>query len=441
MLVFRNFVNNISNIFANLPKPILVTSKRLVSRENGIGTVLYNHIIKYPTPGSISYAWSFGSLLGFYFVLQLVTGVLLTSYYNADTAFAFHSVIEMTSQTKYGINIRYMHANGASIIFILLYLHIARGLYFRSYVFAKRWAWISGLIIFILMMATAFIGYVLPWGQMSFWGVTVITNLLTVVPYIGNDIHVWLMAGYSISSTTLARFYALHVIIPLLIAGLICVHIFIVHKVGSTSGTQVRDYDKISFHPYFTVKDLFGVFVSLIVYFYLVFCEPNLLGHTDNYIEANPMVTPPHIVPEWYFTPFYAILRAFPNKTAGAVAMGLSLLVLGFLPWIHYFSVVSWNKLLVHVCFHKPVNIYNSQPLNTTINIIHKILFWFFCVLFLILIFIGSQPAEEPYVFASRLFTFLYFSYFLAALPLLTHFDFIFIVRNAVDEINKNLDV
>ncbi len=406
--------------------------KRLTNSSSTAGSILYNHIVKYATPASISYAWSFGSLLGFYFVVQVITGILLTSYYNSNTTEAFTSVVEMMSQTKYGALIRYMHANGSSMLFTLLYCHIARGLYFRSYLFSKRWAWITGLIILLLMMATAFIGYVLPWGQMSFWGVTVITNLLTVIPVLGTEIHVWVMAGYSITPTTLARFYALHIIFPLLITALICLHIFVVHKAGSTSGVQIKENDKAGFHPYFSVKDLYGVFVSLIFYGFLVFFEPNLLGHPDNYIQANPMVTPAHIVPEWYFTPFYAILRAFPNKTAGVIAMGLSLLVLGFIFFINNLSIISLKKYITTSTRAQQYANINIEALNSNINNFHKFFFWFFVFSFISLIYIGGQPAEEPYVFLSRLFTFFYFFYFFFIVPFLPIVDFLILDKDYI---------
>jgi len=404
--------NRLKNNFAY----VLQQGSRLVSKGGPL-SIFYAHLVKYCTPATLTYTWSFGSLLGFYYVLQLLTGLWLTSYYDPAIDRAFESVVIINQQVRFGSIIRNMHSNGASIIFILLYLHVARGLYFRSYSYSKLAVWLSGLIILLLMMATAFIGYVLPWGQMSFWGVTVITTLLTTIPYVGNDLHAWLLGGYGVNPTTLRRFYGLHIVLPVIIGFLIGIHLYLVHRVGSTSGTQLKDDDKIGFNPYFSTKDVYGVLVSLVIFGYLVFFEPNLLGHTDNYIPANSMVTPPHIVPEWYFTPFYAILRAFPNKTAGALAMVLSLLVLGFIPLCHHFGL----KTLGFVNSRYPGEMkrisLNIWSIQTTAQAIHKFFFWFFFVSFNILIYVGSQPAEEPYVFTSQIFTFFYFFYFLIIIP------------------------
>ena len=372
---------------------------RLVNSKKALASAAANHLINYPTPASINYMWSFGSLVGLFFGLQILTGVFLAMHYTAHVDLAFQSVEHIMTNVQNGYIIRYMHANGASMIFILIYLHMARGLYFRSYMGARKTLWWSGIIIFLLMMATAFIGYVLPWGQMSFWGATVITSLVTAVPVVGENIAYWLWGGFSVNNATLIRFFSLHYLLPFIVTGLIFTHLVLLHQVGSTNPTQQPSTDNITFHPYFTAKDAFIFSVFLTLFLFLVFFYPNLLGHSDNFIPANPLVTPAHIVPEWYFTPFYAILRACPNKLGGVIGMLTAILSLFVLP------------------FFKTK--YGTIP---TIKLpIYKILFWLFISNFLVLLFLGAQPAAAPFVICSKIFTVTYFSYLLLSIPAINY--------------------
>ncbi len=320
---------------------------------------------------------------------------MLAMYYSADSNLAFDSVMHLMRDVKNGWIIRYAHSNGASMIFILLYIHIGKGLYYNSYNHNRRGIWWSGLLIFILMMGTAFIGYVLPWGQMSYWGATVITNLITAIPFVGENITHWLWGGFSVGAPTLSRLYSFHYLLPFLIVGLIGTHLVLLHEAGSSNPEQNKGQNFISFYPYFFWKDLLALNMSLVFFVYLVFLNPNYLGHPDNWIKANPLVTPAHIVPEWYFTPFYAILRACPNKTGGVIGMAASLLVLFLIP------------------------LYNEKDyaLPTTLSPYFKFFYWQFVAVFLILMFLGGKPAVYPYVFCSKIFTLLYFIYFLVILP------------------------
>jgi len=418
-IISKKLVGFFSNKFWSKTSVTAGIKSRLTSNDNFAANI-YLHIIRYCTAANLTYSWSFGSLLGFYYALQVITGILLSSFYTPSMEQAFATATFIGQDSKFGPIIRSMHANGASMIFILLYLHVARGLYFRSYSLSRIPVWLTGLLIMVLMMATAFMGYVLPWGQMSYWGVTVITNLVTTIPLIGQDLHAWLLGGFSVSSATLRRFYGLHVILPIVIGVLIVIHIYVVHKVGSTSGTQVKDDDKTGFHPYFSSKDVYGLLSSLWIFGYLVFFEPNLLGHSDNYTQADPTTTPVHIVPEWYFTPFYAILRACPDKAGGAISMVLALLVFGFIPIFSYIGVRTYER--VKSTYPDLVS-KNLWPFHTTVSGIHKYFFCLFFVSFIVLIYIGSKPATEPFVSISRVFTALYFSYFFVILPILAFFD------------------
>jgi quinol-cytochrome oxidoreductase complex cytochrome b subunit len=359
--------------------------------------MISNHVLLYPTPINFSYAYSFGSLVGLIFALQIITGIFLAMHYTAHTELAFSSVVHIMTDVKNGYLIRYLHANGASMVFILLYIHIGRGLYFRSYIYTRRYLWWSGIVIFLLMIITAFIGYVLPWGQMSFWGATVITSLVTAVPFVGETIAHWIWGGFSVNNATLIRFYSLHYLLPFVITGVIFVHLILLHTATSTNPTQINAYNKIPFHPYFTYKDVFALTGIFFLFIILIHFYPNILGHSDNFIPANPLVTPPHIVPEWYFTPFYAILRSCPNKLGGVIFMLAAILILFLIP------------------FYK-------LPINTIVgplSFLHKIAFWIFCAIFFILLFLGGKPATAPYVGASQLFTFLYFLYFLLIIPII----------------------
>jgi quinol-cytochrome oxidoreductase complex cytochrome b subunit len=370
---------------------------RLINKKRVISTTIANHIINYPTPVTLNYAWSFGSLIGLFFCIQLLTGIFLAMHYSSHIDHAFESVVHIMTDVYYGYLIRYMHANGASMIFILIYIHMARGLYFRSFLGRRKYLWWSGVILFLLMMATAFIGYVLPWGQMSFWGATVITSLVTAVPLVGENIAFWVWGGFSVNSATLNRFFSIHYLLPFVITGLILLHLMLLHWVGSTNPTQqpINSTTIIPFHPYFTIKDSFIFTVTLMVFMIIVCYYPNLLGHSDNFIPANPLVTPAHIVPEWYFTPFYAILRACPNKLGGVIGMLSAILVLLLLPFIK----VS----------EKAVPVLQSP--------VYKVAFGLFIANFMILMFLGGQPAAAPFVLSSKLFTFTYFYYLVGFIP------------------------
>lgn len=366
--------------------------------DNSLGT-------KYPAPRNLNYWWNFGSMAGICLVLQILTGLFLAMHYTPHASMAFDSVERIMREVNYGWLLRYAHAVGASMFFIVVYIHIARGLYYGSYKAPREILWWLGIIIFLLMMATAFMGYVLPWGQMSFWGATVITNLFSAIPGIGESIVHWLWGGFSVDNPTLNRFFALHFLLPFVIVGVVVLHIWALHQHGSNNplGIDVKTpQDTIPFHPYYTVKDCvtFGLF--FIVFGAFVFFAPNSLGHPDNYIPANPMVTPPHIVPEWYFLPFYAILRATPDigipftgvvfmssKIAGVLAMFGSILILFFLPWIDRSKV-------------------RSADFRPT----YKWMFWVFIVNMVFLGYLGAQPAEGIYVLLGRIAMAIYFGFF-----------------------------
>ena len=363
--------------------------------KNYLLAFIDSHLIHYPSPINLSYAWSFGATAGVCLIIQILTGVFLAMHYTPHIDLAFSSVEHIMRNVNNGWLIRYMHANGASMFFIVVYSHIFRGLYYGSYMQPRQLLWCSGVVIFILMMGTAFMGYVLPWGQMSFWGATVITNLVTAVPLVGDAIVTWLWGGFTVDNPTLNRFYSLHFLFPFLIAGLSLVHLALLHKDGSNNPLGVNtDVDKIPFYPYYFVKDLFSVFVFLFVFCFFVFYFPNTLGHPDNYIPANPLVTPAHIVPEWYFLPFYAILRSIPDKLGGVAAMGGALLVLFLIPFI-----------------------YISEIRSTTFRPLFKIFYWLFIADFLILGWVGQMPVRDTYVFVGQVATVYYFLFFLILLP------------------------
>jgi ubiquinol-cytochrome c reductase cytochrome b subunit len=354
------------------------------------------HIIDYPTPINLNYMWSFGSAAGIALVIQIITGIFLAMHYTPHIDFAFKSVEHIMRDVNGGWLIRYFHANGASMFFIVIYCHIFRGLYFGSYMYPRDRLWISGILIFLLMMATAFMGYVLPWGQMSFWGATVITNLFSAIPIIGKTIVEWLWGGFSVSNATLNRFFSLHYLMPFLIAGLTLLHLSLLHKDGSNNPLGINtNIDTIPFYPYFYVKDLFAFFIFLVLFSLFVFFSPNMLGHSDNYILANPLVTPPHIVPEWYFLPFYAILRSIPNKLGGVLAMFSSILILLLLPFI------STSKI-------------RSSKFRPGF----ALLYWFLVSDFILLGWIGQKPVEDPYINIGFLATVLYFLIVLFLIPI-----------------------
>jgi len=356
---------------------------------------LDSHIIDYPTPANLSYLWSFGSTAGLCLVIQIITGIFLAMHYTPHVDLAFSSVEHIMRDVNNGWLIRYLHANGASMFFIVVYSHIFRGLYYGSYMSPREHLWCSGVGIFILMMATAFMGYVLPWGQMSFWGATVITNLFSAIPVVGDTIVQWLWGGFSVDNATLNRFFSLHYLMPFAIAGLTIVHLTLLHKDGSNNPIGVDSaIDRIPFYPYFYVKDLFSFLVFLLVFSTFVFFYPNEMGHPDNYIPANPMVTPPHIVPEWYFLPFYAILRSIPDKLGGVIAMGGALVILLFLPFIH-----------------------QSEIRSAAFRPLYRKGFWFFAVNFLILGWIGQNVVETPFIEIGQISTFIYFFFLLVFIP------------------------
>jgi ubiquinol-cytochrome c reductase cytochrome b subunit len=359
--------------------------------------VVNDHIYDYPTASNLSYWWNFGSLAGITLGVQIVTGILLAMHYCPHVDLAFASVEHIMRDVNYGWLIRYTHANGASMFFIVVYIHMARGLYYGSYNAPRQFVWILGVVIFLLMMATAFMGYVLPWGQMSFWGATVITNLFSAIPVVGDSIVQLLWGGFSVDNATLNRFFSLHYLVPFLLAGLVIVHIAAVHVDGSNNPLGVPGYvDKISFTPYFYVKDAFGLLVFFSIFALVVFLAPNAMGHPDNYIPANPMVTPPHIVPEWYFLPFYAILRSIPDKLGGVLGMGGAIVLLALLPFLN-----------------------TAEVRSSAFRPLHRKMFWLFAADVLLLGWIGGSPAEEPYIFVGQLATVFYFSYIIVFVPAL----------------------
>ena len=354
-------------------------------------------LIDLPAPSNLSYLWGFGSLLGLCLIIQILTGIFLAMHYTAHVDLAFNSVEHIMRDVNYGWAIRYAHANGASMFFIMVYLHIARGLYYGSYTKPREMVWGVGVIILIAMMATAFIGYVLPWGQMSYWGATVITNLISAIPAIGVDIVQWVWGGFSVSNATLNRFYSLHYLLPFVLAALALVHLIALHENGSNNPLGVdSNIDKVPFHPYYSIKDVLGYAIFTIVFVVLIYFQPNLLGHPDNYIPANPLVTPAHIQPEWYFLFAYAILRSIPNKLLGVIALFASLLVLLVLPYIETSTIRSKQ----------------FRPLS-------KLMFWLFVADFLILTYIGGQVVEEPFITIGQIASVLYFAYFLVINPII----------------------
>lgn len=343
----------------------------------------------YPTGSNISYSWMWGSLSGIFLVIQIVTGILLTMHYVPNIDLAFLSVEHIMRDVHGGWLLRYMHANGASFFFLSMYMHVGKNMYFKLYL-NNKFAWFSGLVILLLSMATAFIGYVLPWGQMSFWGATVITNIFSAIPVFGPDLVTWLWGGFSVDNPTLNRFFALHYLLPFVILALVIVHIFFLHNGNSSNATMINSEDRLPFYPYMVLKDSVGILGIMFVYFFFVFFSPNTLGHPDNYIEANPLVTPLHIVPEWYFLPFYAILRAVPDKLGGAVLMALSLIILFLLP---IFDSID-------------------SEYNFKFNKFFNIFFWLFAGSVVLLGWLGGQPIEYPFSTLTVFSVIVYFGYF-----------------------------
>jgi quinol-cytochrome oxidoreductase complex cytochrome b subunit len=372
--------------------------------------IVNNHLVDYPTPTNLSYYWGFGSSAGLILVVQLITGIFLAMHYTPHVDMAFSSVEHIMRDVNYGWLLRYLHANGASFFFIVVYLHIMRGIYYGSYAHPRGHLWSSGVLILIIMIGTGFIGYVLPFGQMSLWGATVITNLISAVPRVGDSIVQWVWGGFSVDNATLNRFFSLHFTLPFVISALALVHLALLHSEGVGSGNPLGvdgTIDRMTFYPYFYVKDLFGRLVVWTFFSAVVFFVPNMLGHPDNYIPANPMVTPPHIVPEWYFLMFYAVLRSIPHKLRGVVAMLSSMLRLMLLPHIN-----------------------TSEVRSASFRPIYRMLYWFFIVDCLILGWVGQKVVEYPYIQVGQLATRYYFSFILVLIPLVGRIEYFLMRRN-----------
>lgn len=381
-------------------------------------STLENTLFKHAYPKNLSYWWNFGSIAGIALVIQILSGLFLSMHYVANTELAFNSVEHIMRDVRYGWLIRYIHAVGASMFFVALYAHITRSLYYGSYKAPREILWWIGIIIFLLSMATAFMGYVLPWGQMSFWGATVITNLFSAIPVVGKSIVTWLWGGYSVDNPTLNRFFSLHFLLPFLIVGTILLHLVALSTSGSNNPTGVEiktKKDSIPFHPYFTIKDMLGFVAFFLIFGYFLFFYPNSLGHPDNYIPANPMVTPAHIVPEWYFLPFYAILRAVPDKLGGVLMMFGAIALLFALPFLDRSKVKSGAY----------------RPLFQKV-------FALFIINFFFLGWLGKAPAEGWYIWASRFSTFYYYAYFLIILPNLPKFEKTLPLPESIDEDYKS---
>jgi ubiquinol-cytochrome c reductase cytochrome b/c1 subunit len=365
--------------------------------------LIHSSFIAFPVPRNLTYLWTFGAILVFMLVAQIVTGVVLAMHYTPHATMAFDSVEHIMRDVNYGWLLRYLHANGASMFFVAVYIHIFRNLYYGSYKAPREILYLLGVIIFLLMMATAFMGYVLPWGQMSFWGATVITNLFSALPLVGETIVSFLWGGYSVGNPTLNRFFSLHFLLPFMIVGVVILHIWALHVPGQNNPTGVpikTGKDAVPFTPYATIKDVFATIVFMLFFAWWVFFVPNYLGHADNYIPANPAVTPSHIVPEWYFLPFYAILRAIPDKLGGVLAMFGAIVMLALVPWLDISKVRSAN--------YRPM---------------YRQFFWVFAVVCVLLGWLGAKPPEGGYVIAARICTAYYFLHFLVILPLLGLFE------------------
>nr|APX39847.1 cytochrome b [Leptomona erythrocephala] len=358
-------------------------------KTNPLLKIINNSLIIFPSPSNISTMWNFGSLLGLCLMIQIITGLFLAMHYCPNVELAFNSVAHMCRDVNYGWLIRTLHANGASFFFICLYIHIGRGIYYSSYNMMETW--MIGVTIFFLTMATAFLGYVLPWGQMSFWGATVITNLMSAIPYLGNMLVQWIWGGFAVDNATLTRFFTFHFILPFIVFAMMIIHLLYLHQTGSSNpiGTK-SDIDKIPFHPYFTFKDILGGLIMLFMLISLTLYNPYLLGDPDNFIPANPLVTPVHIQPEWYFLFAYAILRSIPNKLGGVIALVMSIAILYILPFSN-----------------------TKKYLSTQFYPINKFLFWSLLSIIILLTWIGARPVEDPYILTGQILTMIYFLYYI----------------------------
>nr|ALO77463.1 cytochrome b [Gyrinidae sp. GENSP01] len=351
--------------------------------------IINNSLIDLPTPSNISLWWNFGSLLGLCLMIQILTGIFLAMHYTANVEMAFNSVNHICRDVNFGWLMRTMHANGASFFFICIYIHIGRGMYYGSYKFTHTW--MIGVLILFVVMGTAFMGYVLPWGQMSFWGATVITNLLSAVPYLGTMLVQWVWGGFAVDNATLTRFFTIHFLLPFIIAAMVLIHLLFLHQTGSNNPLGINsNIDKIPFHPYFSFKDIMGFVIMLMSLTTLTLLSPYYLGDPDNFTPANPLVTPIHIQPEWYFLFAYAILRSIPNKLGGVIALVLSILILMIMPFYNF-----------------------SKFQNTKFYPINQMMFWFFLVVTILLTWIGMRPVEDPYILIGQILTVIYFLYFI----------------------------
>jgi ubiquinol-cytochrome c reductase cytochrome b subunit len=376
---------------------------RWIDSRLPIFTFMHHELHEYPTPKNLNYWWNFGSLAGIVLVIMIATGIFLAMNYTPHVDHAYNSVERIMREVNYGWLIRYVHMNGASMFFLVVYIHIFRGLYYGSYKPPREILWWLGLVILLLMMATAFMGYVLPWGQMSFWGATVITNLFSAIPIVGEPIVTWLWGGFAVDNPTLQRFFSLHYLLPFVIVGVVVLHIVALHtsKSNNPLGIDVTsDKDTIPFHPYYTIKDAFGLAVFLVLYMGFVFYAPNYLGHPDNYIPADPLVTPAEIVPEWYLLPFYAILRAVPDKLSGVVLMFGAIFILFLLPWLD-----------------------TSKVRSARFRPIYRQVFWIFLADCIVLGWAGAQKPEGAALMIGQLATFYYFFHLLVLMPLLGKFE------------------